>query len=71
VIVRFVRVTVGALVVDPIVTTGPPPEILDAWASTPVSLRLLVIVTPPGNVPGPTRIVSPSLAVSTAAWMVE
>jgi hypothetical protein len=67
VIVRFSIVTVGALVVDPIVTTGPPPEILEAWASTPASVTLCRIVTPPVKVPGPIRIVSPSWAAFSAA----
>ncbi len=51
--------TVGALVVDPIVITGPPPDTFDACASTPTSVTSRVIVTPPAKVPGPILIVAP------------
>ena len=59
-IVTFASVTVGVLVPEPIVTTGPPPLIVIAAAATPNKLTLLAIVTPPANVPCPTLIVSPS-----------
>jgi hypothetical protein len=70
VMVRSDSVTVGVAVVDPIVITGPPPEILVAAAPTPIRLTLRSIVTPPANLPDPILIVSPSLAAFTAAWIV-
>ena len=66
-IVRLTRDTVGALAVEPIVTTGPPPLILVAGAAMPTRFTFLVIVIPPAYVPGKTRIVAPSGAAFTAA----
>ena len=61
--------TVGSPAVPnvPIVSTGPPPRMTVAAAPAPTRLMLLPIETPPAKVPGPTWIVSPSLAASTAA----
>ena len=60
--------SVGAPAV-PIVSTGPPPLITVAAAATPRKVNDFAIVTPPANVPGPTVIVAPSGAASTAAWI--
>ena len=70
VIVTRLIETVRLAVPSPIVITGPPPSIVVAPADTPTRLTLLSIVIPPANVPGPSPIVSPSCAASTAAWIV-
>ncbi len=64
--------TVGSVepLVTPIVITGPPPRMIVAAAPEPTSRTLLAIVIPPENVPSPIRILSPSCAASTAAWIV-
>jgi hypothetical protein len=60
-------VTVGVLVAEPIVTTGPPPRITVRPGPAPARLTLASNVTPPANVPEPIRIVEPSGAAFTAA----
>jgi hypothetical protein len=55
---------------SPIVTTGPPPLITVAFAPAPTRSTLLSIVMPPAKLPGPTLIVSPSSAASSASWIV-
>ena len=49
------------------VSTEPPPRMLVDAAPAPCRCKLVVIVTPPAKVPGPTVIVSPSCAALTAA----
>ena len=68
--VRSDSVTVGVAAADPIVSTGPPPEILVAEGPAPIRSTLRSIVTPPANLPGPILIVSPASAAFTAAWIV-
>ena len=65
--------TVGGVAspASPTVTTGPPPLIVVAPAPAPTTLTLLVIVTPPANVPAEILIVSPSREASSAAWSVR
>ena len=61
----------GPGLLDPIVTTGPPPLMIVFADPAPIRLTLTSIVTPPANVPGAIVIVSPSWAASTAAWIVD
>ena len=56
---------------SPIVMTEPPPLMTVEFAPLPRRRTLLVIVMPPAKVPWPRRIVSPSRAASSAAWIVE
>jgi hypothetical protein len=54
----------------PIVSTGPPPRIVVAPARAPTRVSDLSIVIPPGKLPRPRWMTSPSWAASTAAWIV-
>jgi hypothetical protein len=58
--VRRLIDTVGFANPSPIVITGPPPLMMVVAAEVPTSCTLLSIAMPPWNVPGSTRIVSPS-----------
>ena len=54
----------------PSVSTGPPPWMIVFPAPSPTRSTLFPTVTPPAKVPRPILTVSPSLAASTAAWIV-